>query len=381
LAALVGDARAGGTYAAAVQSASFDYDLPPHAIAQQPTAQRDQARLLVDRGPGRPAAHRIVADLPDHVGPGDLLVLNSTRVLPARLRLRKPTGGAAEVLLVAPVASPDGAPSAVSSRTWHALVRPSRRLPVGIVLTPAVPHPAGMAGSSFAVRVGEEVAAGMREVVLEGVDDVMAALEAVGEVPLPPYITAGLDDAERYQTVYARRPGSSAAPTAGLHLTDDVLDRCRQAGAGIAEVELVIGPGTFVPLTAEHLEDHRMHAEWYEVPEATRSACLATLSGQGRVVAVGTTVVRALESWAATGAPTGETDLFIRPGFAFGVVDRLMTNFHQPRSTLLVLLEAFMGRRWRELYAEALAEGYRFLSFGDAMVVDRHTDTLPGGPT
>jgi S-adenosylmethionine:tRNA ribosyltransferase-isomerase len=359
-----------------VLSSAFEYDLPAESVAQQPRSHRDHARLLVDRGPDRTPSHRTVADLPGELQAGDLLVLNTTRVLPARLRLRKPTGGAVEVLLVAPIGdatAAGGAPSPRSMR-WGAMVRPGRRVPPGTTLTPeASPRPGRPV--DLTVRVGGEVGSGLREVVLEGCDDVLATLDAVGEVPLPPYITAGLDDAERYQTVYARRPGSAAAPTAGLHFTDVVLDRCRDRGVQIAEVELVIGPGTFVPLTSDQLDEHHMHAEWYDVPAATREACQLTASAGRQVVAVGTTVVRALESWAATGEPSGSTELFIRPGFSFAVVDRLMTNFHQPRSTLLVLLEAFMGPRWRATYAEALDAGYRFLSFGDAMLVERQQAT------
>jgi S-adenosylmethionine:tRNA ribosyltransferase-isomerase len=370
-----------------VLSSDFDYELPGAAVAQHPRSDRAQARLLVDGGVGVPSSHRTVGDLPDELHAGDLLVVNTTRVLPARLRLRKPTGGAAEVLLVSPLdiepfadararvdatGDASGAGGPLSQR-WRAMVRPGRRLAPGVELVPAEPPPPGSPAQALVVRVGEDAGDGLREVTLEGVDDVLAALDDVGEVPLPPYITAELEDAERYQTVYARRPRSAAAPTAGLHLTDEVLDRCRAAGVTLAEVELVIGPGTFVPLTADRLDDHRMHAEWYEVPEATQQACRRAAQEGGQVVAVGTTVVRALESWASTGATSGATDLFIRPGFPFAVVDRLMTNFHQPRSTLLVLLESFMGPRWRQCYDEALDAGYRFLSFGDAMLVERDT--------
>jgi len=206
----------------------------------------------------------------------------------------------------------------------------------------------------------------------------MAAIAAAGIVPLPPYITTPASDPERYQTVFADRAGSVAAPTAGLHLTTEVLDGLAAAGVTVAGVELDIGPGTFVPVTTEDISDHVMHAECYRVPQATAEACTATAAAGGAVVAIGTTVVRTLESWHATGALTGETSLFITPGYEFGVVDRLMTNFHQPRSTLLVLLEAFMGPRWRDLYEVALAERYRFLSFGDAMLVDRF-DLTTGG--
>jgi S-adenosylmethionine:tRNA ribosyltransferase-isomerase len=306
---------------------------------------RDAARLLVDHGAGRAPDHRTVADLPDLVGPGDLLVVNDTRVLPARLHLRKATGGAVEVLLL--VRQHIG--------VWEALVRPGRRVVPGTVLED---------GGGPVVEVNADLGDGRRSVRL--LRDEPSVL-ALGEVPLPPYIHEPLTDAERYQTVYAARPGSVAAPTAGLHLTPAVLDRCRRRGADVATVDLEVGLGTFRPITADRVEDHDLHSERYRVPEATWSACRAA----ERVVAVGTTTVRALEAVAATGELVGETKLFIRPGHRFAVVDALLTNFHAPRSSLLVLVEAFVGPRWRDLYDEALAERYRFLSFGDAMLLER----------
>lgn len=325
---------------------AYDYDLPPAAIAQQPAEPRDAARLLVARA-GRPVAHAHVRDLPALLDPGDLLVLNETRVLPARLRLRKPTGGAVEVLLLE--RRDDGA--------WEALVRPGRRVGPGTMLA---------AGPDLTVEVGERLDDGKRRVRLHTPDE-QAALAAHGAVPLPPYITEPLADPERYQTVFARRPGSTAAPTAGLHLTPAVLEACRAKGIETATVELRIGLDTFRPVTVDDPRDHVMHSEWYAVPPETLTAC----ERANRVVAVGTTAVRALESAAATGAHTGRTDLFIHGDFPFRVVDTLLTNFHLPRSTLLLLLHAFAGPGWRDLYALALAEGYRFLSFGDAMLVDR----------
>jgi S-adenosylmethionine:tRNA ribosyltransferase-isomerase len=195
--------------------------------------------------------------------------------------------------------------------------------------------------------------------------------DAVGELPLPPYIHTTLGDAERYQTVYSRRPASAAAPTAGLHLTQAVLDACAARGIGLARVELVVGLDTFRPITAHRVEDHPMHTEAYAVPPETIDAISSTRARRGKVVAVGTTVVRTLESWAATGDPEGRTELFVRPGFELQVVDRLLTNFHVPRTTLLALVGAF-APHWRDLYAAALADGgYRFLSFGDAMLISR----------
>lgn len=361
---------AGCAYAGTVRTADFDYDLPDRSVAQVPLAKRDQSRLLVGSADGGELQHFSVADLPSLLRDGDLLVVNTTRVLPARLRLRKATGGVAEVLLVAPLDD--------QYRRWRAMVRPGRRLPDGVRLTldrPDVddlPAPAVSPGSDrFAVVVGAHLAGGHREVEILCDGDPMETLYSVGEVPLPPYIHTPAADPERYQTVFADRPASVAAPTAGLHLTESVLERCVQAGVTIATVELDIGPGTFVPVTADTIEDHVMHHEHYRVPSVTADLCRSTAASGGSVVAVGTTVVRSLETWAATGVSEGDTALFITPGYNFAVVNRLLTNFHQPRSTLLVLLEAFVGARWRDMYDCALANDYRFLSFGDAMLVER----------
>lgn len=331
-----------------------EYDLPPDAIAQEPVEPRHAARLLVSLDPSAPVDHRRVSDLPELVGEGDVLVVNTTKVLPARLSLHKRSGGAAEVLLLEPEGE-EGNNSAV----WTALVRPGRRLPPGTVL---------VWGGRELVEVGEPVGDGRRRIrLLAGDQDVSELLDAVGTVALPPYIHHPLADGGRYQTVYADRVGSVAAPTAGLHLSHQVLDGCRAAGVAIVGVDLAVGLGTFRPLTASRVEDHVMHRERYQVPAATMQACRQAR----RVVAVGTTTLRALESAATSGDLAGETALYIHGRYDFQVVDVLLTNFHQPRSSLLVLLEAFCGPRWRELYRVALAEGYRFLSFGDAMLVGR----------
>ena len=327
-------------------SAAPTYDLPDAAIAQAPIEPRDAARLLVDRGPRSAPEHRTVRDLPAELREGDLLVVNESRVLTARLRLRKSTGGAVEVLLLEDEG--DG--------TWRALVRPGRRLPPGTVLD----------AGDLVVRIGERVDGGARRVQLE-CDDLEVSLAKHGEVPLPPYITAPLDDPGRYQTVYAREAGSVAAPTAGLHLTDAVLDACRARGVAVATVDLHVGLDTFRPVTAARLEDHEVHAERYAVPDATMEA----VARAERVVAIGTTTVRALESAATFGEGAGRTRLLIHGDYEWKVVDVLLTNFHLPRSTLLLLVESFIGPRWRDLYATALDEGYRFLSFGDAMLLER----------
>ena len=331
-----------------MRTEDFAYDLPEAAIAQTPVEPRDAARLLVDRGPDEAPEDHTVADLPSLVRPGDLLVVNDTRVIPARLRLAKSTGGAVEVLLA----------ERTGDREWTALVRPSRRVPPGTVLE---------GDGDEVLLVGDTVGDGERSVQLLGDEEPLALVHRLGTLPLPPYITTALDDPERYQTVFARRPGSAAAPTAGLHLTPNVLDRCVAAGATVAEVDLEVGLGTFAPIRAERVEDHTVHTERYVIPETTVHA----IERAERVIAVGTTVVRALESWSATGAPAGTTDLFIRRGHEFARVDVLLTNFHVPRSSLLVLVDAFVGDRWRDLYATALDRGYRFLSFGDAMLLER----------
>lgn len=334
-----------------METARFDYALPERAIAQHPAEPRDAARLLVDRGAGRDPEHLHVRDLPGLLGPGDVVVVNTTRVLRARLHLRKPSGGAVEVLLLEPV----------EGGAWEALVRPGRKVAPGAVLSPAAEG-----GPTLEVEVGERLDGGRRLVRLR-TDDPVAALEHHGEVPLPPYISEPLADPERYQTVYADEPGSVAAPTAGLHLTDAVLDGIRAAGAEVVGVDLWVGLGTFRPISTDHVEDHEMHTERFQVPEQTWEACQRA----DRVVAVGTTTVRALESAAALGRRSGRTDLFLCPGSRLAVVDVLLTNFHLPRSSLLVLVEAFAGPHWRELYEVALAEGYRFLSFGDCMLLGR----------
>lgn len=341
-------------------TADLDYGLPEAVIAQRPVEPRDSARLLV-AGPGEQATHRVVADLPELLSPGDLLIVNDSRVIPARLQMQKSTGGRVEVLLLSRLGG---------ERGWEALVKPSRRVPAGTTLDLA------SGSDALKVTVGETIGDdGRREVTLHGHDaDDLGLLEQVGEIPLPPYIHQALADPDRYQTVFADVPGSVAAPTAGLHLTDAVLDRCRSRGIDVATVELSVGLGTFRPITAERVEDHPLHSEPYRIPEATISALASRMHegrGKGSVVAVGTTVVRALESWAVSGRSADDTRLFIRRGHEFRVVDRLLTNFHVPRSSLLALVEAFVGPGWRDLYESALRERYRFLSFGDAMLLDR----------
>ncbi|MFV0525705.1 MAG: tRNA preQ1(34) S-adenosylmethionine ribosyltransferase-isomerase QueA [Acidimicrobiales bacterium] len=338
-------------------TASFDYPLPPDRIAQEPIEPRDQARLLVDRAVS--VDHRRVADLPDELGPGDLVVVNETRVIPARLELVKPTGGRVEVLLLEPA---DGDP-----HRWQALVRGGRRVAPGTGLLDGDGRPV--------LTVGEPIGGGRRWV--RTVEEPGALMARAGRIPLPPYITRPLGDDDRYQTMFARRPGSVAAPTAGLHLTTGVLDRIRVAGAGVVAVDLRVGLGTFRPIATDRVADHIMHAERYTI----RPEVWDRIQGADRVVAVGTTVVRTLEAAAATGRLADDTRLFITRDHPWRVVDVLLTNFHVPRSSLLVLVDAFTRGRWRDLYREALAADYRFLSFGDAMLLTRARPEDPRCPS
>jgi S-adenosylmethionine:tRNA ribosyltransferase-isomerase len=308
-----------------MKSAALAYELPRDLIAQRPVRRRDESRLLVYERGGGAVRHRRFSDLPDEVG-NALVVVNDSRVVPARIPIQRPTG---EVLLLEPLG--DG--------VWEALARPTRRLRPGRRYGP--------------VELLEHLGEGRWRVRLEG--------EPAGEVPLPPYITEPLDDPERYQTVYSRGPGSAAAPTAGLHFTPELLDRL-----DVERVTLHVGLDTFRPVAVDDLTRHRLHGERYEVGEAAWQRILSA----PRVVAVGTTVVRVLETLARGAELTGRTDLFVTPGFDFRRVDALVTNFHLPRSTLLALVMAFAGvEETRRLYRLAVAERYRFYSFGDAMLV------------
>ena len=330
---------------------AFDYDLPEAAIAQEPTSRRSAARLLVAVDGGDPVRHLTVSDLSQLLEPGDLIVVNETKVIPARLQLRKATGGSVEVLLLEQRED-------CSHEIWEALVRPGRRVSPGTTL---------YFGHQSAVEVGAQADPlkpdGRRLVRLLA----PGLCGYAGALPLPPYIHRPLDDPDRYQTVFASRPSSVAAPTAGLHFDEPLVDACREAGACFASLDLTVGLDTFRPITTKMVEGHRMHSERYSIPPRTMTACQRA----GRVLAVGTTTVRALESAAISGRLCGRTELFIHGSFPFKVVDLLMTNFHLPRSSLLVMLEAFCGPKWRSLYEQALQEGYRFLSFGDAMLVSR----------
>ena len=338
----------------------FDYDLPPELIAQEPLPDRGASRLLVlDRASGA-VEHRLFRELPDLLHPGDLVVMNRSRVIPARLLGHRSKGGEAEILLVRDR----------GEGRWEAMVRPGRHLRPGQRVT---------IDDDLSVMIESEALAedGRRQVrLLSRVRDIAGALERCGHVPLPPYIRRAdrSEDRDRYQTVYAREPGSIAAPTAGLHFTPAVLERLRARDIATAEIVLHVGPGTFRPVSAPRIEDHHLPPEPYVLPPDTVDAVARARARGGRVVAVGTTSVRTLEAPAATGAAlaagSGETDLVIVPGFRFQVVDALLTNFHLPRSSLLLLMSAFAGReRVLAAYANAIREGYRVYSYGDAMLV------------
>jgi S-adenosylmethionine:tRNA ribosyltransferase-isomerase len=346
-----------------VRTDDFDYPLPGDLVAQTPPARREDARLLVlDRTTGA-TSHRGIADLPDLLRPGDLLVVNDTRVIPARLLAHRPTGGKAEVFLLEPSGDAPGA--------WTALVRTGGALRADEVLT--------VDGDTGRVRLLRREGQGTWLVEGAG-DDLARIMDRAGRMPLPPYIRRETDDPraaqdrERYQTVFAREPGAVAAPTAGLHLTEDLLARLAERGIGRASVTLHVGLGTFKPIETDDVESHVMHEERYHVPVETADAVRRTRAAGGRIVAVGTTSVRTLESSVGDdGLPApgpGSTSLFIAPGFRFRVVDVLLTNFHLPRSTLLVLVSAFAGReKVLAAYREAVERRYRFFSYGDAMLV------------
>lgn len=337
---------------APVDTNLFDYDLPQPAIAQVPIEPRDGARLLRCD----PLEDREFRELPELLRRGDLLVVNRTKVRAARLRGHKAeTGGAIELLLL----------RRRDDRCWEALVRPARRIRTGIRL-----EFEGISG-----EILSEPIAGQVVVALTAVGrDVEEVIANVGDVPLPPYIHKDLEQPDRYQTVFARTVGSAAAPTASLHFTQGLVDAIHEAGVAVAEVDLEVGLDTFRPIGSESIANHAMHTERWELPEATAASIAATRERGGRVVAVGTTVVRTLES-AASGdgfvdPGAGDTDLFIRPGYRMKVVDAMITNFHAPRTTLIVMIATILGDRWRLVYQHAIDAGYRFLSFGDAMLIE-----------
>lgn len=341
----------------------YDYTLPERLIAQTPAKERSDSRLLVlDRATGA-IRHARFRDLCEFLRPGDMLVANDSRVIPARLfGVKEGTGGAVECLLLRPLAE---------SGDWEALVRPGRRLHPGQRIT--------FGGGRLTGVVTAKRAGGVREITFSATGEAFdSLLDELGQMPLPPYISERLEDSGRYQTVYARERGSVAAPTAGLHFTDELIGKLRQMGVRVEYVTLHVGLGTFRPVSAERVEEHTMHAEWYRASGALLRDLEETRARGGRVVAVGTTTVRALESALRArasvaredGTVSGWTDIFIYPGFSFQTIDALITNFHLPKSTLLMLVSALAGReRIMRAYAEAVESEYRFFSFGDAMLI------------
>jgi len=343
----------------AIRLEDYDYPLPRERIAQEPVAPRDASRLMVLDRASRTRTHRRFLDLPALLRPGDLLVLNDTKVIPARIVGRKSTGGAVECLLL----------EETGPGSWEALCNATRELRAGVRIRFSDTEEARVSG-----RRGEKV-------VLEFPPEVAvpALLESRGEVPLPPYIRRDREghpeagDREGYQTVFARNPGAVAAPTAGLHFTRDLLAHLASAGVSVAFLTLHVGAGTFLPIRGDDARDHPMHSEAFVHPEATALAIARTREAGGRVVAVGTTVARVLESLGRDGVvhpARGRCDLYVLPGYRFRVVEALITNFHLPRSTLLLFVAAFAGPDWiLESYRNAVDEGYRFYSYGDAMLI------------
>jgi S-adenosylmethionine:tRNA ribosyltransferase-isomerase len=341
-----------------MRTSDFDFDLPPELIAQFPSNERRGSRLLHLDGNSGALKDKVFTQLPDLLQPGDLLIFNDTRVIKARLHGTKNTGGKVEILVE----------RVLDERQALAHVRASKAPKAGtrIVIADDIPL----------VVIGRQDDLFLLQLDRDGIS-VMELLDRFGSLPLPPYIQHAADntDEERYQTIYARKPGAVAAPTAGLHFDADMMSTLEKLGIQIAYVTLHVGAGTFQPVRSEDVSEHKMHSELYTVPEETVSLIDATRQQGGRVTAVGTTVLRALESAAASGkllAGQGETDIFITPGYRFRVVERLLTNFHLPKSTLLMLVSAFAGlHNIRNAYAHAIAERYRFFSYGDAMLIER----------
>ncbi|SES19127.1 tRNA preQ1(34) S-adenosylmethionine ribosyltransferase-isomerase QueA [Salisediminibacterium halotolerans] len=342
----------------------FDYELPEELIAQTPLKDRSSSRLLVmDKDSGQ-TDHRVFHELDEFLQPGDRLVLNNTKVLPARLfGVKEETKAKTEVLLL----------NEESDHTWEVLVKPAKKIKVGTRVS--------FGGGLLTGECTDILPEGRRKIRFEFEGIFQEILDRLGEMPLPPYIQETLDEQDRYQTVYAKHRGSAAAPTAGLHFTEEMLKQLEEKGVGISYVTLHVGLGTFRPVAVDTVEAHTMHAEFYEVSEETAKALNATANGEGRIVAVGTTSARTLETivrdYGKFQAASGWTDIFIYPGFTFRAVDSLLTNFHLPKSTLMMLVSAFAGRdAIMNAYREAVDHRYRFFSFGDAMFL---TDGLAEG--
>jgi S-adenosylmethionine:tRNA ribosyltransferase-isomerase len=354
------------------RTARYEYELPGELIAQHPAARREDSRLLILADNRLTHAH--FRDLPEYARPGDLFVVNDTRVLPARFHPKRRGGGSAQVLLLHPAGETETPTDAAAATTWEALVRPGQRVRVGDRLT---------LSAEAGFEIVDRTELGTRIVRFYGIAPA-EAMRTFGQIPLPPYIrTPPADAAERYQTVYAVNDGSVAAPTAGLHFTPEIIEALRARGADWATLTLDVGAGTFRPVKTADIREHPMHAERYTIGAETAAAIARTKQAGGRIVAVGTTAVRSLEDAALHGEGVVKegsrwTQLFIYPGFRFQIVDALVTNFHLPRSTLLMLVCAFAGTdRMLAAYAEAVQERYRFYSFGDAMFIAAAASQAP----
>lgn len=339
-----------------MKTSDFDYELPTELIAQTPLERRDASRLMtLDKATGA-VGHRHFYELPSLLKPGDCLVLNDSRVLPARLIGHRESGGAAEVLLL----------TDKGNKTWECLVRPGRKLREGARVS--------FGDGALTAEVKEVLPDGNRLVKFEYEGIFLEVLERLGKMPLPPYIKEELQDRERYQTVYSKEVGSAAAPTAGLHFTKELLQEIQEMGVKVCSVTLHVGLGTFRPVGEENLEEHDMHSEYCEISQETADTINAAKAAGGRVICVGTTSCRTVESWAGEDgtleASSGWTSIYIYPGYRFKVMDALVTNFHLPQSTLIMLVSALAGREHvLAAYEEAVKERYRFFSFGDAMFI------------
>ena len=339
-----------------MKTSDFYFDLPPELIAQTPLERRDGSRLLaLDRTTGE-TRHMHFYDLPSLLRPGDCLVLNDSRVLPARLIGKRAGGGACEVLLLIDR----------GDRVWECLVRPGKKLRPGAKVT--------FGDGELSAEIVGEVEGGNRLVRFDYEGIFLETLERLGKMPLPPYIKAELEDSERYQTVYSKVVGSAAAPTAGLHFTPELLEKIQAMGVRVCYVTLHVGLGTFRPVKAENLDEHEMHSEYCVIPQETADVVNRTRREGGRVICVGTTSCRTIESWAdedgTLRASAGWTNIFIYPGYRFKALDALITNFHLPESTLIMLVSALAGREHvLAAYEEAVRQKYRFFSFGDAMFI------------
>ena len=339
-----------------MKKSDFYYDLPEELIAQHPAQRRDESRLMVLRKGGGMPEHMHFYDLPQLLKPGDCLVMNDSRVIPARLYGRRETGGAVEVLLLRD-----------NGDAWECLTRPGRKTRLGTKLY--------FGDGELTAEVIEELSGGNKLLRFEYEGVFMEVLEKLGQMPLPPYIHERLADPERYQTVYSKQSGSAAAPTAGLHFTQELLEQIKKRGIKTAFVTLHVGLGTFRPVKEDDILRHEMHSEYCEIPEETAEIINKTRADGGRIIAVGTTTCRTLESWAEPDgtlhSKSGFTDIFIFPGYKFKIIDGLITNFHLPESTLIMLVSALAGReRILNAYKDAVRENYRFFSFGDAMYIE-----------